>query len=121
MCHSFFKKSYTVSKKKISINKHSCTNTDRPHRTLYAHDLTRSVMIGKIKKVVDKLLLILTVKTNFPINFFETELFCIFKTKSSLSTPVLIFSAISKNLKTKFYVFWLHTCRNLKIVIMIVL
>ena len=38
----------------------------------------------------------------------------IFETKSSLSTPVLIFSTIFQSLKTKFDLLWKETCRNPK-------
>ena len=42
----------TYKCKKIPINKHSYANTDRPHRTLYAHDLTRPVMVMKIARLI---------------------------------------------------------------------
>ena len=71
-------------------------------------------MAEKIKMDVDRLLLILIMKTKFPIYFAKIELFSNFETKSSLSTSVFIFSAISQILKTTFYVFWTQTYRNLK-------
>ena len=51
-------------------------------------------------------------KKNFVI-FCQNWTFCIFETKSSLSTSVFIFSTISQILKTKFHVVWTQTCRNL--------
>ena len=52
-------------------------------------------MAEKIKTDVDSLLLMLIMKTNFPIYFAKIELFFNFKTKISLSTSVFIFSIIS--------------------------
>ena len=70
-------------------------------------------MLEKRKTDVDGLLLVLIRKKNFGI-FSKIELFFISETKCSRSTSVFIFSAIFKILKTKFYVVWILTCRNLK-------
>ena len=71
-------------------------------------------MSEKIKVDVDRLLLVLIIKTTFPIYFAKIELFFNFETQSSLSTFVLIFFNISEILETKFYALWTQTCRNLK-------
>ena len=63
-------------------------------------------MAEKIKTDIDRLLLVLLMKTNFPIYFAKIELLFNFETKSSLSTFVFIFSAISEILETTFYVLW---------------
>ena len=59
-----------------------------------------------IKTDVDRLLLFLTIKQNFPIYFAKIELFFNFETKSSLPTSVFIFSTISQIFKRKFYEFY---------------
>ena len=61
-------------------------------------------MVEKIKTDVDKLFFFFTVKKNFPIYFAKIELLFNFETKSSLSTSVFIFSAISQILNRKFHV-----------------
>ena len=71
-------------------------------------------MPEKIKTDVNKLLLVLIMKTNFPIYFSKIELFFNFETKSRISTSVSIFSNISEILETKFYALWTQTRRNLK-------
>ena len=71
-------------------------------------------MVEKIKTNVGRLLLVLIMKTNFPIYFAKIELFFNFETKCTLSTSVFIFPNTSKILETTFYVFWTQTCRNLK-------
>ena len=53
-------------------------------------------------------------ETKCPVHFAKIALYFIFGTKSSLSTSVFIFSNIYQILKTKFYIFWTQTCRNLK-------
>ena len=63
---------------------------------------------------VDRLLLVLIMKTNFPIYFAKIELFLNFETKSSLSASVFIFSNILEIFEIKFYALWTQTCRNLK-------
>ena len=55
-------------------------------------------MFEKIKTNVDRLLLVSIMKKKCSIYFAKTELFFIFKTKSSLSTSVFIF------------IFWTQTC-----------
>ena len=55
-------------------------------------------------------------KKQFPIYFPKIELFFIFETKSSLSTPIFIFSTIPQSLKTKFDVHWTQTCINPKLI-----
>ena len=57
-----------------------------------------------MKMKVERLLLVLTMKTNFPIYFAKTEIFFNFETKISLSTSDFIFSTISQILNRKFYV-----------------
>ena len=71
-------------------------------------------MAGKIKMGADRLFLVSIMKKNLLIYFVTLNFFIIIKTKSNLSTPVFIFSAISQILETKFYVFCTQTCRNLK-------
>ena len=61
-------------------------------------------MTEKIKTDVDKLLLIMTTEKKFPIDYNKIELFLNFETRSSVSTPVFIFSAISQILKRKIHV-----------------
>ena len=73
-------------------------------------------MSEKIKTGVDRLLLVVIMKTNFPIYFVKTELFLNFETYLRLSTSVFILSNIPEILKTKFYALWTQTCRNLKLI-----
>ena len=65
-------------------------------------------MVEKIKTDVDKLLLVLTMNTIFPIYIAKIELFLNFVTKSSLFTSVFIFNTIYQILKWKFYVYFEH-------------
>ena len=60
-------------------------------------------MVEKIKTDVDRLLLVSTIKTYFPIYFAKTELFN-FETRSTLSTSLFILSTISQILNRTFYV-----------------
>ena len=71
-------------------------------------------MAEKIKKGVDRLLLVLIMKTNLLIYFVKLNFFFSFETKSSLSTFVFILSTNSQIMETKFYVFWTQTSRKLK-------
>ena len=52
-------------------------------------------MVEKIGTDVDKLLLVLTMNTNFPVYIAKIELFFNFETKSSLSTSVFMLTIIS--------------------------
>ena len=61
-------------------------------------------MVEKTKTDVDRLLMVLTMEINFLICFGKIELIFNFETKNSLTTPVLVFSAISQILKTIFYI-----------------
>ena len=72
-------------------------------------------MVEKMKTDVDRLLLVLIMEKNFQ-NILWNYTFIIFETKSSLSTSFFNFSTISHIFKTKFYVLWTSTCRNLKTV-----
>ena len=69
-------------------------------------------MLEKIKTDEDRLLLVSKLKKSSILAKYIEKFFFIIKTKSSLSTSVFIFSAISQILKTTFYVFWTQTCRN---------
>ena len=69
-------------------------------------------MVEQIETDVDRLLWVLTMKTNFPICFAKIELFINFEIKSNLSTRVFVFSTLSQIFNTKFDVFLIKTCRN---------
>ena len=59
------------------------------------------MVLEKIETDVNTLILVLTMKINFPIYFAKIELFSNFETKSSLSTSVFVFSRIFKNFENK--------------------
>ena len=61
-------------------------------------------MAEKIKTDVDRLLLVLIMKTNSPIYFANIELSFNFETKRSVSTSAFIFSTVSQIFKREFYV-----------------
>ena len=58
-------------------------------------------MIKKMKTDVDRLLLVLIMKTNLLVYFAKNELHFNFKTKSSLSRSTFIFSDNSEISETK--------------------
>ena len=69
-------------------------------------------IVEKIKTDVDRPFLVSKMKKSLILAKY-TEIFVfIIKTESSPSTSVFIFSNISWILKTKFYIFWIQTCRK---------
>ena len=62
-------------------------------------------MVEKIKTEVDRVLLVLNMKKNFPIYFTKIELFLNFETESSLSIPVLPYIPFFKFWKENFIYF----------------
>ena len=71
-------------------------------------------MLNKIQTDAGRLHLVLKMTKSSSLAKSIEKFIFIIKTKSSLSTSVFILSTISQILKTKFYVFWKQTCRNLK-------
>ena len=62
-------------------------------------------MVEKIKKDVDRLLLVSKLKKSSILAKYVGKFAFMIKTNSSLSTSTFIFSAISQILETTFYVF----------------
>ena len=65
-------------------------------------------MLEKIKMEVDRLLLVLIMKINFPTYFAEIELFFNFETKISLSTSVFIFSITIPKFRKQMFIHFVH-------------
>ena len=61
-----------------------------------------------MKTNVDRLLLVSKLKKTSILAKYIGNLFFIVKTKSSISTSIITFSAISRIMKTKFYVLFRH-------------
>ena len=71
-------------------------------------------MAEKMKTDVGRLHLVFIIILKNSIVFVKLKLFVFLQSKSCLSLSVFILSIISQILKTKFYVIWSKTCRNLK-------
>ena len=70
----------------------------------FVYKLHKILEIVEKTKTDDRLLLVMTMKQNFPIYFAKIELFSNFETKSSLFTSIYILSTTSEILKGNFYV-----------------